>query len=135
MLRNTQSGFSLIEMIVVLVIIGMLAGLVIGNVGARADKAKWDAAKGQVATIQQQIEAYRLDVGRLPGNISDLIEKPGDAEFWTGPYIKKSLRKDPWGREWIYREQSDNGEYELLTYAKDGSNGGDGTNKDISVWD
>lgn len=128
-------GFSLLELLVVLVILGLLASLVLPNVWGRLTGAKYKAAKAQISVIQQNIDAFALDVGRLPDALSELIEKPGSAEFWSGPYVATSVLKDPWGNDWIYRKPGEKGPFDLITYGEDGSPGGEGTNGDLSNWD
>ncbi len=130
-----QSGFSLLELLVVLVILGLLASLVLPNVWGRLTGAKFKAAKAQITVIQQNIDAFALDVGRLPDSLSELVEKPGSAEFWSGPYVASSVLKDPWGNDWVYRKPGEKGAYDLITYGEDGSPGGEGTSGDLSNWD
>ncbi len=127
-----QSGFSLIELLVVLAILGLLAGLVLPNVLGRMGGAKWKAAGSQLITIQQGIDSFALDTTRLPDSLEQLVQQPGDADFWSGPYIQKQIMKDPWGNDWVFRKPGENGRaYDLVSYGEDGVSGGDGTNKDI----
>ena len=130
-----QRGFSLLELLVVLVILGLLASLVLPNVWGRLTGAKFKAAKSQISVIQQNIDAFALDVGRLPDSLDELVEKPSSADFWSGPYIKSSVLKDPWGNEWVYRKPGEKGQYDLISYGEDGSPGGEGTAGDINSWD
>lgn len=132
---NTQTGFSLIELLVVLAILGLLAGLVLPNVLERFGGAKYKAASSQILVISQNIDAFYLDTSRLPESINELVEQPSDADFWSGPYIQKKILKDPWGNDWIYRKPGENGPYDLISYGEDGTSGGDGYNKDISNTD
>lgn len=133
--RSGQRGFSLIELLVVLVILGLLAGLVLPNVMGRLGGAKFKAARSKITLIQQSIDGFALDVGRLPEGLEELVEQPSNAEFWSGPYIKQSDLKDPWGNDWVYNRPGEKGAYDLITYGEDGQPGGEGTNGDISNWD
>lgn len=132
---RTQSGFSLIELLVVLVILGLLAGLVLPNVMGKLGGAKWKAAKSSITVLQAGIDSYALDVGQLPESLEELVEQPSDAEFWGGPYIKRQTLKDPWGNDWIYRRPGEHGVYDLISLGDDGSPGGEGTASDINGWD
>ncbi|MEM9301830.1 MAG: type II secretion system major pseudopilin GspG [Pseudomonadota bacterium] len=126
-------GFSLIEILVVLVILGLLAGLVLPNVYSRLSGAKSKAAKTQIVVIQNGVDGFMLDVGRLPNSLNELVEAPGDAEFWNGPYVRKQALKDPWQQEWVYRKPGQGGAaYDILSYGEDGSPGGEGNNRDVS---
>jgi general secretion pathway protein G len=130
-----QRGFSLIELLVVLVILGLLAGLVLPNVMGRLSGAKHKAARSKVTLIQQSIDGFALDVGRLPDSLDELVEQPSNAEFWSGPYIKKSDLKDPWMNDWVYNHPGERGAYDLITYGEDGQPGGEGTASDLNNWD
>ena len=130
-----QHGFSLLELLVVLVILGLLASLVLPNVWGRLTGARHKAAKSQIALLQQNIDAFALDVGRLPESLTELVEQPGSAEFWGGPYVKQSSLKDPWDNEWVYRRPGEKGPYDLISYGEDGSPGGEGVASDINSWD
>jgi general secretion pathway protein G len=133
--QRRQRGFSLIELLVVLVILGLLAGLVLPNVMGRLSGAKHKAARSKITMIQSNVDAFALDVGRLPDGLNELVEQPSDAEFWSGPYIKNADLKDPWGNDWVYRQPGEKGAYDLITYGEDGQQGGEGTSSDISNWD
>ena len=130
-----QLGFSLIELLVVLVILGLLAGLVLPNVMGRLSSAKFKSAKSAITILQAGIDAYALDVGQLPDSLVALVEQPGSADFWGGPYIKRQILKDPWGNDWIYRRPGEHGVYDLVSLGEDGSPGGQGTDSDINGWD
>lgn len=133
-----QSGFTLLEMIVVLVIIGLLAGLVGPNLFRQADRAKTQTAETQVNMLRGAIHTFRLDVGRLPTEeegLAVLLRKPTDSdisEFWEGPYVDGDVPLDPWNRPYIYELQpSLTEEFSLYTYGADGKLGGEGFNADI----
>lgn len=132
---KTQKGFSLIELLVVLVILGMLAALVLPNVMGRLGGAKFKAAQSQIVVLQNGIDAFALDTGELPDNLNELVEQPGDADFWNGPYIKRSSLTDPWNNEWVYQRPGQHGAYDIVSYGEDGSPGGSGTASDITSWE
>lgn len=135
---HKQTGFTLLEMIVVLVIIGLLAGLVGPNLFRQADRAKVQTAETQTAMLRGAIHSFRLDVGRLPTEeegLAVLLRKPGDsqiAQFWEGPYVDGEIPLDPWNRPYVYQmSPSLTEEFSLYTYGADGRAGGDGFNADI----
>lgn len=132
--RYHAAGFSLIELLVVLVILGLLAGLVVPNIMGKTEGAKVSTAKAAVNQIAMNIDNFYLDNGRAPDNLRDLVSAPGDAERWNGPYIKESLLKDPWGREYAYRFPGEHGDYDVMSYGADGTAGGEGNNADIGNW-
>ena len=130
-----QQGFTLIELLVVLVILGLLGGLVLPNVWGKLSGAKFKTAKAQIGLLQQSVDAFALDVGRLPDSLQELVEQPADADFWSGPYVKRQTLKDPWGNEWQYRKPGEHGAFDLLSLGEDNSPGGEGTSSDINSWD
>jgi general secretion pathway protein G len=129
---NRQAGFSLIELLVVLVIIGLLAGLVVPNIMGKAGKAKHDAAKAQVQALGSAIDAYYLDTGSPPNELRDLVQKPSGASFWNGPYARDSQLVDPWNQAYEYRFPGENAQYDLISYGEDQRPGGEGVNEDIT---
>jgi len=132
-------GFSLIELLVVLVILGLLAGLVGPQVMKYVGGAKTDSAKLQIENLGAALDMYRLEVGRYPSTsqgIEALNKDPGDAPGWNGPYLKKNVEiKDPWGADYQYRFPGEHGEYDLYSYGADGSPGGEGENADVVSWE
>jgi len=134
--KRTQGGFSLIELLVVLVILGIIASLVVPNILGRLTGAKVKAAQAQVTQLSSAIDAYYLDNGNLPDDLRDLVEEPADATFWNGPYVKEALLKDPWNRKWEYKVPGDQGrKYDLYSLGADESPGGEGENADIKSWE
>lgn len=130
-----QGGFSLIELLVVLVILGIIASMVVPNILGRLTGAKVKAAQAQITQLSSAIDAYYLDNGELPDQLRDLVEEPGDATFWNGPYVKESLLNDPWNRKWEYKVPGDDGRlYDLYSLGADNSPGGEGENADIEAW-
>lgn len=134
---SVSSGFTLVELLVVMVIIGMLAALVAPRFIRQEEKAKVKAAKAQIELLGTALDTFRLDTGRYPSSqegLEALRHKPGGLERWDGPYIKKEVPSDPWGKPYIYHSPGQNGPYDLLTYGADGVPGGDGDNQDITSW-
>ncbi|MEJ2042060.1 MAG: type II secretion system major pseudopilin GspG [Reinekea sp.] len=135
-----QSGFTLIELMVVLVILGIIMGLVVPNVVGKGDDARISAAKADIKTMQQSLEMYRLDNSHYPSTdqgLDALLSKPSgspEPKNWRGPYLKKkSTPKDPW--ENVYGYVNDGGQPEIISYGADGQDGGEGINADISTND
>ncbi len=136
-LRSSEAGFSLIELLVVMIILGLLAALVGPKIFSRVPKAKQNAAKTQVEMFGQALELFRLDVGRYPSTsegLQALRVNPGGTENWDGPYIAKEIPKDPWGHEYAYLSPGNHGDYDIMSYGLDGAEGGDKENQDIVNW-
>jgi general secretion pathway protein G len=134
--RN-RSGFTLVELLVVMVIIGMLAALVFPRLIPKVGKGKQAAAKAQIELLGQALDQFRLDTGRYPATtegLNALMVDPG-APNWDGPYLKKAVPNDPWGRPYNYQSPGNHGDYDLISYGADGSPGGEGDNKDILSWE
>jgi general secretion pathway protein G len=130
--RRPRAGFTLVEMIVVIAVIGLLSTLLIVRYSGQTDQAKVAAAKSQVAQIEGAVIAFKAHVGRLPNSLRELVEKPADAKNWQeNGYLKgKSVPKDPWGNEYIYKV---NGKiFEVICLGADGKDGGEGVDADLS---
>ncbi len=133
-----SAGFTLIELIVVVVIIGLLAGLVLPQFIRQEEKAKIKATKAQIELFGTALDTFRLDVGRYPSTeegLQALRQKPASAERWDGPYLKKELPEDPWGKPYVYKSPGDHGPYDIVSYGADGVQGGEGDNRDITSWE
>ena len=133
-----DKGFTLIELLVVMVIIGLLAALVAPRFVRQEEKAKVKAAKAQIELLNTALDTLRLDVGRYPTSeegLEALRRQPGGLQRWDGPYLKKEVPLDPWGKPYIYKSPGDHGPYDLFSYGADGIPGGDGDNHDINNWE
>lgn len=134
---HRESGFTLIEIMVVIAIIGILATLIVPNIMGRPDEARATAAKHDVGTINQALKLYRLDIGRYPTTeqgLKALVERPTSEPIpqnWkTGGYLS-SVPKDPWGNPYQYSNPGTRGEIDVISYGADGKPGGTGTDADI----
>jgi general secretion pathway protein G len=133
-----QRGFSLIELIVVLVILGLLAAVVGPAVVRRLRGSRSQIAKIQIAQFEESLDLFNFDVGRYPATeegLRALIENTGNVPNWSGPYLtKNAVPKDPWNHDYVYRAPGQHGEYDLYSLGADGQEGGDGENADVSSW-
>ncbi len=131
------SGFSLIELLVVMIIIGLLAALVGPRLFGKVGTARKQAAHAQITSLGTALDTFRLDVGRYPDTsegLDALRIAPGSTDNWDGPYLSKDVPKDPWKKEYVYFSPGDHGDYDLISYGADGEPGGEGENKDITSW-
>ena len=128
------AGFSLLEMLAVIVLIGIVAGIVVQQVGKNVDKGKWNAGKAQLQSLGMKIENYALDNGGPPQSLNDLVNRPGNSSNWRGPYAKESELKDPFGHDWTYKAPGEHGDFDIVFYGKDGQAGGEGFNADVGNW-
>jgi len=132
-----MAGFTLLELLVVLVILGLLVGYVAPRYFGQIGKSEAKAAGAQLDALGKALDTYRLDVGRYPSTeegLSALQSAPGNEAKWQGPYLKKAVPNDPWGRPYVYKAPGEHGEYDLLTLGKDGKQGGTGEDADITNW-
>ena len=130
-------GFTLLELLVVMVIIGLLAGYVGPKLFAQIGKSETKVARAQIDALQKALDQYRLDVGHYPSTeqgLAALLAKPADEPKWAGPYLSKALPKDPWGHDYQYRSPGEHGDYDLLSFGKDGRPGGEGEDADLGSW-
>lgn len=134
--RARHAGFTLLELLVVIVIIGLLAAYVGPKYFAQLGKSEVTVAKAQIEAFEKSLDTYRLDVGRYPSTeegMAALLTAPATAGAkWNGPYLKKAVPQDPWGRPYQYRAPGSKGEYEIISTGKDGQPGGTGENADIT---
>jgi general secretion pathway protein G len=132
--RRSEKGFTLIELIVVLVILGLLAAVVGPNVYKRLAEGRPKIAKIQITDFEGALQLFSFDMGRYPTTaegLDSLVRNPGGLESWKGPYLAKEVPKDPWGRPYAYRCPGMHGDYDLFSYGADGADGGD---DDICSW-
>ncbi len=133
--QRRKAGFTLVELLVVMVILGLLASIVLPNFFGQAKKARVRTATVQIATLGTALDAFALDTGRYPSSeegLQALVSEPSGLETWDGPYLKKDVPKDPWGKDYVYRGPSQGQSYEILCYGADGTAGGEGDAADIS---
>lgn len=131
------AGFTLLELLVVLVILGLLVGYVAPRYFAQVGKSEVKVARAQIKALEDALDQYRLDVGRYPASQSGLAalnEQPTGESRWQGPYLKKAVPNDPWGHPYQYRVPGEHGEYDLWSFGRDGQAGGSGEDADIASW-
>ena len=131
-----RAGFTLMELLVVMVILGLLAALVGPRIWKNVTTSKLTTAKTQIELLGQALDQFRLDTGRYPATqegLEALRTNPG-VEAWDGPYLRKAVPMDPWRKPYSYMSPGTQGDYDLSTYGLDGSPGGEGENKDITSW-
>jgi general secretion pathway protein G len=135
--RRSLRGFTLLELLVVLVIIGLLAGYVGPQFFKQIGKSESKTATAQIDALGKALDQYRLDTGRYPSTeqgLGALWVQPGGEARWWGPYLRKAPPKDPWGREYGYRAPGEHGDYDLFSLGKDGREGGGGEDQDVTSW-
>ena len=136
-IKNRRPGFSLIELLIVLVIIGLLAALVGPRYFGQEKKAKQRAAVGQLSLFETALDTYRLDMGHYPTTqqgLQALREAPAGEDKWDGPYLRKDVPPDPWGNPYLYESPSEHGDFAIMSYGADGLPGGTDVNTDIANW-
>ncbi len=137
MLRNRFQGFTLLELLVVMVIIGLLAAYVGPKYFSQIGKSEVKTAKAQIVGFEKALQQYRLDVGRYPTTeegLQALMTKPANVSKWGGPYLEKKLPNDPWDRPYIYVSPGEHGDVDISSMGRDGRPGGDGLDADITNW-
>jgi general secretion pathway protein G len=137
-IHGLQRGFTLIEIMVVVVIIGLLAAVVTTQLMGNVDTARETKARQDIQSLETTLDIYKLDNYRYPTTeqgLRALVEKPADPSItnWNGPYLKRSS-KDPWGREYLYASPGEHGEFDLYSLGADGEPGGEKTDADIGNW-
>lgn len=136
-LRTQQSGFTLLELLVVMVIIGLLAGYVGPRYFAQIGKSEIKTARAQIDAFGKALDQYRLDTGHYPGTeqgLAVLMVRPAGESKWGGPYLTKAVPLDPWDNAYVYKNPGEHGEYDLFSYGKDGQPGGSDEAADIGNW-
>ena len=130
-------GFTLLELLVVMVIIGLLAGYVGPRYFSQIGKSEVKAARAQIDALEKALDQYRLDTGHYPtteDGLAALMTKPSNETKWDGPYLKKDVPLDPWGNPYVFKSPGEHGDFDLLSYGKDGQPGGTGEAADITNW-
>ena len=128
------AGFTLIEMIAVLVLIGVVMAIVGGRVMQNFQSGQYKAGVAGVKSLEMKVQAYNLDNGSNPQSLNDLVNRPGSVANWNGPYAKPADIKDPFGHPFMYKAPGDHGDFDIVFLGKDGAPGGDGLNKDYGNW-
>ncbi|MGZ0019486.1 MAG: type II secretion system protein GspG [Proteobacteria bacterium SG_bin4] len=134
---NNMRGFTLLELLVVMVIIGLLAAYVGPKYFSQVGKSEIKMAQAQIDALEKALHQYRLDVGSYPATeqgLAALVTRPSNEARWQGPYLSKLPPADPWGRPYVYKYPGDRAEFDLLSYGKDGQPGGEGEAADITNW-
>ena len=130
-----EKGFTLLELLVVVVIIGLLAGFVAPRYFSQVGKSEVNVAKAQIDALEKALDQYRLDTGRYPTTelgLKALVERPAAEAKWNGPYLKKAVPPDPWGKEYLYKAPGQKFDFDIVSYGRDGQPGGAGEDADIS---
>ena len=132
--RYQQTGLTMIEIMVVVVIIGILAALIVPNIAGRDDQARVTTAQSNLKAMAQALELYKLDNFSYPTTsqgLEALVSNPGDAPNWNASGYLKKLEKDPWGQPYLYLSPADTGPYDIISYGADRQEGGEGVAADI----
>lgn len=130
-------GFTLLELLVVMVIIGLLAGYVGPKLFGQIGKSEVKVARAQIDALHKALDQYRIDIGRYPGTeqgLAALVARPAGETRWSGPYMAKAVPNDPWGKPYVYRSPGQHGEFDLSSLGRDGRPGGEGENADVVSW-
>lgn len=136
--QGRGAGFTLTELLVVLVIIGLLAALVAPTVYQRINPAKRTAAHTQIQGFASALDNYYIDIGTFPTTeqgLESLMRAPAGVNVWKGPYLKREIPKDPWGNSYRYRSPGNGRPYEIVSLGADGREGGEDENKDVTSWE
>lgn len=131
------SGFTLLELLVVMVIIGLLAGFVGPRLFAQIGKSEVKTARAQIDALQKALDQYRIDTGHYPSTeqaLGALVARPADEPKWSGPYLAKAVPPDPWGTPYQYRSPGEHGDYDLWSLGRDRRPGGEGEDAEIVSW-
>ena len=129
------SGFTLLELLVVVAIIGLLVGYVAPRYFSQVGKSEVQVARAQIDALEKALDQYRLDTGRYPSTeigLSALVQRPQNEPKWNGPYLRKAVPLDPWGKPYLYRAPGEKADFDLVSYGKDSAPGGTGEHADIT---
>jgi general secretion pathway protein G len=131
-----QRGFTLLELLVVIVIIGLLAGYVAPRYFAQVGRSEVQVARAQIESLEKALDQFRLDTRHYPSveqGLEALVNRPANEPNWSGPYLKKAVPADPWGHPYVYRVPGEKSEFQLFSLGRDGKTGGSGEDADIGV--
>ena len=131
------AGFTLLELLVVMVIIGLLAGYVAPRYFSQVGKSEIKVAQAQIVAFEKALDTYRLDIGRYPSTeqgLNALMQRPQNEPKWNGPYLQKAIPLDPWGKPYQYKSPGERGEFDIWSFGKDGQPGGTAENADVTNW-
>lgn len=134
---STSRGFTLLELLVVLVILGLLAGYVAPRYFSQVGKSEVTTARAQIGALEKALDQYRLDTGHYPATeqgLAALNDRPADEPRWNGPYLKKAVPADPWGKPYQYRMPGEHSEVDVFSFGRDGAAGGSDDGADIGNW-
>jgi general secretion pathway protein G len=134
---RAPGGFTLLELLVVMVIIGLLAGYVAPRYFSQVSKSEVKVTQAQINAFEKALDTYRLDVGRYPSTeegLAALVAKPQNVAKWNGPYLQKAIPLDPWGKPYQYKSPGEHREFDLWSLGKDGQPGGSGDAADVTSW-
>lgn len=132
--NRNRRGFTLIELVVVILILAILAALIVPRVVGRGDDAKQSKALSDISALRAQVQMFKNDVGTFPESLFDLRTRPAEgADGWRGPYLDRELPNDPWNNPYDYQVNSEGDDFTIVSYGQDGSPGGDGYNQDIGT--
>lgn len=132
--RKRSKGFTLLELLVVVTIIGLLAGFVAPRYFSQVGKSEVNVARAQIDALEKALDQYRLDTGRYPDSelgLTALLERPASEHKWNGPYLKKAVPLDPWGKAYVYRVPGQRGDFDVVSFGRDGKPGGTGEDADL----
>jgi general secretion pathway protein G len=132
---SAQTGFTLLELLVVVTIIALLVGYVAPRFFGQVGKSEITTAKAQIDALEKAVDQYRLDTGHYPSTeqgLSALVNRPQSEPKWNGPYLRKDVPLDPWGKAYLYKQPGERGDYDIISLGKDGQPGGTGESADIS---
>lgn len=135
--RNRPQGFTLLELLVVMVIIGLLAGYVGPKYFQQIGKSEIKTAKAQIDSLDKSLAQYRIDTGHYPTTeqgLAALVTRPQNEPKWEGPYLSKGVPLDPWGNPYVFKSPGEHGDFDIVSYGKDGQPGGTGEAADITNW-
>ena len=133
---KAQKGFTLVEILVVMVILGLLAALVAPRLFGHVGKSNTRAAKIQIELFATALDSFRLEVGRYPSSEEGLnsLRALPNVEEWNGPYVRQEIPMDSWGNPYIYSSPGEHGDYDLVSYGADNAQGGQGEDQDVTSW-